>query len=192
MPKAGGTQTLSTPDSSNLCLIYLPLGSGMPCYALGPIGTTPASACVAPATRIALFPDGCAAAAEVQAGDLILTRRADGTLAGEAVTAVRNSTQPRVLLETEDGRHLHCSLSHEIMVADASLPQGKRTVVSTLTLDDRLLSEDGTAIVLRSMTREPDGTVIQISLSGPEHLYLSEGLWSHNKAIQPWPGAAAP
>jgi hypothetical protein len=172
-----------------------------PCGAVGPIiglsltqpcqdvplsGVAPG--CVVPSTRIALFPDGCAAAGEVCPDDLLLTRRADGTLAGEAVTVVRMSTQPCALLETEDGRQLRCSLSHEVMVAAPGMPQGRRTVVSDLTLTDRLLLEDGTKIALRSMVREPDGTVVQISLSGPEHLYLSEGLWSHNKAIPAWPG----
>ncbi|MCW3099196.1 MAG: hypothetical protein JWL77_4814 [Chthonomonadaceae bacterium] len=163
----------------------LPQGQTNRCVAMPLSGIGPG--CVVPATRIALFPEGCMAAAEVQPGDLLLTRKADGTLAGEVVTAVRTSTQPRVLLETEEGRQLPCSLSHEVMVADPELPQGRCTVVSELTLSDRLLREDGTAVGLRAMVREPDGLVIQISLLGPGHLYLSDGLWSHNKNNPVWP-----
>ena len=95
------------------------------------------------------------------------------------------SVQPCVLLETEDGRQLHCSLSHEIMVADPALPQGRRRVVSALTLADCLLQADGTPVALQSMVREPDSPVLLISLVGPEHIYLSEGLWSHNSAKVP-------
>jgi hypothetical protein len=173
--------------------LFFPADAGKPC------GTVPPDApsglnnnCVAPSTRIALFPEGCLAAAEVQAGDLLLTRRVDGTLTGERVTAVQTTTQPCVVLETEDGRRLHCSLSHEVMAADPDLLQGRRTVVSALTLNDRLLLEDGTPVALAAIAREPDGAVVRISLSGPEHLYLSEGLWSHNKIGLSWPSGIVP
>ncbi len=166
--------------------IILPLGK--PCQDGSVDAPTGLDAfCVSPESRIALFPEGCLAAAEVQSGDLLKTRRADGTLAGEVVTAVRRSNQAGLLLETKAGHRLHCSLSHEIMVADPTLPQGRRRVASELTMEDRLLQEDGTPVALRKITPQADGPVIQISLSGPEHLYLSEGLWSHNKIGIAWP-----
>jgi hypothetical protein len=202
-PGGGGLIPLPSPVPAPPPSLIIPfataVGSNSPCAAVASIlpiqtgsgGQMPVSGvgpgCVTPATRIALFPDGCMAAAEVQPGDLLLTRRADGTTAGEVVTAVRSSMQPRVLLETEDGRQLHCSFSHEVMVADPELPQGRRTVVSDLTPTDRLLREDGMSVGLQSMVRQPDGLVIQLSQSGPEHLYLSEGLWSHNKDMPDWP-----
>jgi hypothetical protein len=221
LPQAGiGSSGFSGPmvtaDSSRLPVVppvkphfpHPPFGPTDPCFypelILGqstgkPCGAIPPDApsglnnnCVAPSTRIALFPEGCLAAAEVQVGDLLLTHRVDGTLAGERVTAVRRTMQPRVVLETEDGRRLHCSLSHEVMAADPDLPQGRRIVVSELTLSDRLLLEDGTAVALTAIAREPDGAVVRISLSGPEHLYLSEGLWSHNKLAIQWPSGIIP
>lgn len=154
-----------------------------------PPGGVPAG-CVAPATRISLFPEGCLAAGEVQIGDCVRTCREDGTIGGELVTGIRASTQPCVLLETEDGRQLHCSLSHEVMVANEEFPQGKRTLITALTLADRLLTEEGKAVALKSMVRQPDGPVLLICLVGPQHTYISDGLWSHNdihrKAIT-WP-----
>jgi hypothetical protein len=146
--------------------------------------------CVSPNTRIALFPEGCKAAWEVEVGDLLLTRSDDGAQVGEAVTGVRVSRQPCVVIESEDRRQLHCSLSHEVMVYEETCVSGRRVCVSSLTLADRLLLADGTAIAIVALIPQPEGEVIQLSLSGPHHLYLSEGLWSHNKtggAVWPVP-----
>jgi hypothetical protein len=161
-------------------------GSSISVLCAPPSGVSPG--CVSPSTRIALFPEGCKLAGEVQAGDLLLTRTPEGLPAGEAVTGIRVSHQPCLSLETEDGRQLHCSLSHEVMVAAEGQTQGRRTVVSALTLADRLLTEEGTSVGIRAMVRRPEGEVVQISLAGPCNLYLSEGIWSHNKQIPLWPG----
>ena len=123
-------------------------------------------------------------------GDILLTRTETGELVGEAVTAIRSNVQPCLALTTEDGRQLHCSTSHVVMVADAQRVQGRQKAASTLTLSDRLLREDGTPVCLVAIEIEPAGEVIRISMSGPHHVYLSEGLWSHNAKVAPgwtWP-----
>jgi hypothetical protein len=147
----------------------------------------PVPGCVRPQTRIALFPEGCKAAGEIQVGDVVLTRTPEGALVGEAVSAVRRSLQSCLALTTEDGRRLLCSESHDVMVADPDQAQGRRTRATALTLVDRLLDEDGTSVRLVAMTVEPAGEVIGLLLSGPHHVYLSEGLWSHNREKFPWP-----
>jgi hypothetical protein len=65
---------------------------------------------------------------------------------------------------------------------------------SALTLGDRLLREDGEPVALAAILPGSAGEVMQVSLAGPHHLYLSEGLWSHNKATPPpwsWPPAGS-
>jgi hypothetical protein len=53
---------------------------------------------------------------------------------------------------------------------------------------DRLLREDGEPVKLAAILPDTPGEVIQVSLAGPHHLYLSDGLWSHNKEFprDPW------
>lgn len=123
-------------------------------------------------------------AGEVQVGDILLTLLENGTIGGERVIGIRSSVQPCVRLETEDGRQLLCSLSHEVIVTDPDLPDGKRTGVLSLTLDDRLVNEEGVPVALRSIVRQPEGPVLLLSLEGPRHLYLSNGIWSHNSAFK--------
>jgi len=164
-------------------------GGGLQPYSLSTSGVAPpcspvdgpTAACVTLHTRIALFPDGCKFAAEIEVGDLLLTRTAAGELVGEAVNAIRVSVQPCVTLVTEDGRHLHCSRSHEVMIDADAKPAGRRTTASALTTGERLLLEDGTPVSLVAVLSGSPGEVIRLSLAGPHHLYLSEGLWSHNK-----------
>jgi len=152
-------------------------GPSSPCNP--PPGLPPG--CVTLDTAIALFPEGTRCAGALHIGDLVLTRTAQGELIGERVTALRTSLQPTLLLETASGHSLHCSLSHEIMVYSASEKQGRQILVTRITLDDALISSKGEPDAVQKIERTQPSSVIEISLEGPHHVYLSDGVWSHNK-----------
>ena len=62
-----------------------------------------------------------------------------------------------------------------------------RRRASDLTEADSLLLEDGSQTQVTRISPLPAGPVLQISLAGPHHVYLTDGLWSHNKGIPQWP-----
>jgi hypothetical protein len=158
-----------------------PIGGDAPCQPGSGLG------CVAPDSRIMLYPNGCRLACELCPGDILLTRDANGVEMGEAVLRSTISEQPRMVVETRDGLRLRCSFSHEVMVADELQPMGVVRRASDLSLTDRLLLEDGALAAIDSISVAPAGSVVLIVMAGPNHVYLSDGLWSHNKVTPVWP-----
>jgi hypothetical protein len=80
-------------------------------------------------------------------------------------------------------------MSHEIMIADVLSTNGVVKRVSDLTLSDSLLLGDGTPAPIVSISVAPSGRVVRVVMTGPNHIYLADGLWSHNKATPVWPPA---
>jgi hypothetical protein len=161
--------------------IYSGGAAGQSCESPSSLG------CVPGACRIALYPDGCAAAGEIRVGDLLLTRDADGRPAGEAVAELRISTQPCVAIETQSGRRIVCSLSHELPAfAGNDLVCDVRRAAD-LSISASLALQDGRRDPIASIAAAGDMEVVQISLRGPNNLYLAEGFWSHNKLTTDWP-----
>ena len=173
---------MKTNQNSQIVYLDATVGGGGSCQS-----TSNTAMCVAPGTRITLFPDGCAFAGDIQVGDLLLTRDEQGAFAGEKVVRVAESVQPCAAIETENGKRMVCSLTHEVMISSGEGALAVRRRVSELTIADSMLLEDGTRVAIHSIAPMPAGPVVQISLAGPHHVYLTDGIWSHNKTIPPWP-----
>ncbi len=160
------------------------LSAGIPCAAPG--GTI---TCVTAETRISLYPAGCAAACELKACDIVLSRDRAGQACGEEVAAVIVVSDLCFTIRTVCGRTLRCSQSHPVMVPDATDLRGRQVAASELNLGDSVLLQNGSTAEIADIQSIGDQPVYLISLVGPNHVYVTNGLWSHNKVTVPDPPA---
>ena len=158
--------------------------AGIPCAAPGGTFT-----CVTAETRIALYPAGCAAACELKACDIVLSRDSAGQACGEEVAAVMGVSDLCFTIRTVCGRTLRCSQSHPVMVPDATDLRGRQVAASELNLGDSVLLQNGSTAEIADIQSIGDQPVYLISLVGPNHAYVTNGLWSHNKVTVPDPPA---
>jgi hypothetical protein len=160
--------------------------AGIPCAAPGGTMT-----CVTAETRIALHPTGCAAACELKAGDIVLSRDASGQPCGEEVAAVMGVSDLCFTIRTVCRRSLRCSQSHPVMVPDAADSRGRQVPASELAVGESVLLQNGSTAVIADIQSIGEQAVYLISLVGPNHVYVTNGLWSHNKLTPvdppPWP-----
>ncbi len=68
-------------------------------------------------------------------------------------------------------------------------PVGVKSRVSELdlTMNRSLQLQYGEADAIVDIRSVGDGPVYQLYLAGPNHVYLSSGIWSHNKSGAAWP-----
>jgi len=122
----------------------------------------------------------------LEIGDTVVTIDENGELVGEAINQVVEVIQEVLAITTSDGRRLTCSPAHECMVRTVAGEAHRRRAKDLLT-GDRLLVSDGGTAVITDISELPAGPVVRISMEGPNHKYLTEGIWSHNKSVPLWP-----
>jgi hypothetical protein len=79
------------------------------------------------------------------------------------------------------------------MIPDETDRRGRQLLAGDVRVGDVVLLENGDSARISAMAPIREARVYQISLSGPNHVYLTNGIWSHNKLTVPsWPTSGVP
>jgi len=154
--------------------------AALPCMPVNAFGN-----CVVPDTRIAMFPVGFKAASEVEIGDTVLSLAPNGEAAGELVAAIVHAFRHCVEVTLSNEQTLTCSLEHELMVVLGAGEPITHLKASELTGEHTLILQDGAHVPVLKVEIVGNRNVIRISLGGPNHVFFTDGVLSHNKAT--WP-----